>query len=96
MDIEENEEGLRNVPLLIRCDAGEKTYARGTFSFDAEGYGYEVVGGPHLHFTYEDTVSIGSYQFELVIFLKEEEEETTEECSFELFKLIQQSDGAMG
>jgi len=79
MDIEESEEGLPNLPMLIRCEAGEKVYAKGTFSFDEDGYQYLVPGGLHLHFTYEDTVSIGSYQLELVIFLKEEEEEAASE-----------------
>ena len=97
MEIEETEAGLKNLPILIRCEAGQKAYVKGTFSFDEEGYQYVVGDGPHFHFTYEDTVSIGSYQLEVVIFLKQEDEEAeNEEQQFELFKLIQQSDSAMG
>ena len=70
MDIEENEEGLKNLPMLIRCEDGEKIYPRGTLNFDEEGYQYIIIDGPHFHFTYEDTVSIGSYLLELVIFLR--------------------------
>jgi len=79
MDIEDSEEGLPNLSMLIRCEGGEKVYAKGTFSFDEDGYQYVVVDGPHMHFTYEETVSIGSYQLELVMFLKDEDEEAARE-----------------
>lgn len=71
MEIEESDSGLKNLPMVIRCEGGEKVYPKGTFSFDEEGYEYTVADGPAFHFTYEDTVSIGSYQLELAIFLKE-------------------------
>lgn len=84
----ENRMELKNIPLSICFEENRVEFDRGTFQFDEEAFQYST-DSANLNFRYQDTTSFGTYQLQLIIYLKDPDAENEEaELNHELFDLI--------